>query len=153
MDDVRQLMGEPTQSVDTAQLAIPYPGDENAVQPVFTYKEEQWTIEIYFGKYCYYTSELPENLENRLCQVVLSPNKDISFEKVTFPSFFKVNTKKLPDGFWEEYKDDCGLIYIINYKDLADTKTELKHLGSIMYGISNAEIEKTKKKSPIKNGG
>lgn len=146
MDDVRRIMGEPNKSVDTAQLQIPYPGDEKALQPVFIYDGEEWDAHIYFGKYCYYTTDLPESYNNRLCEVVLHPKKKIPADKLKFPEVFEKKTKKFPDGSWDEYKDECGLTYIVNYKDSKRKKDKMKYLGNITYGLSKTDLKKINKK-------
>ena len=140
MDDVRQVMGEPTKVIDTAQLTTAYPGDAKSLQPVFIYDGNEWNIHVYFGKYCYYTTELPEIYKNRLCEVVLHPKKTVPADKIQFPGMFEKKTKKLPDGSWDEFRDGGGLTYVINYEDSTDGINKAKYLGNITYGISKSEL-------------
>lgn len=146
MDDVRQVMGEPTRAIDTAQLAIPYPGDTKAIQPVLTYEDDQWKTDINFGKYCYYMGILPQSLENHLCQIMISPKRKIPFDEAIISEAFEKKVKKLPNDSWIEYKDKCGLIYIVEEEMSSDNKNKFLYLSRIMYGPSNNELEKNKKK-------
>ena len=113
MADVRKVLGEPSEANDTSQFTKPYPGDDKAKQPVFTYKlNSDWEVLVYFVKYCFHGYfPLPDELDNKLCSIDLVPRKRTPFKSVVFPQVFKEKDVGAVDGAWTEYSDKTGLFY------------------------------------------
>ncbi len=113
MQDVRKVMGEPSEANDVAAFTKPYPGDLKAKKPVFTYQlNSDWELLVYFVKYCFQGYvPLPADLDDRVCSLDLIPKTPVHFQQVTFPSIFKSKHEVAVDGAWTEYDDGLGLFY------------------------------------------
>lgn len=112
MKDVRRVLGNPQEANDMIAFGKPYPGDEKALQPVFTYKlSSDWTLLVYFTKSCRH--EFPRGLPgDRVCSFDLVPEQRISFDSSKLPNaFIKGNVLGAGGQTWDEYSDGTGLRY------------------------------------------
>lgn len=145
MADVRRIMGEPTEANDASQFTKPYPGDDKAKRPVFQYsKDPDWTVLIYFLKYCFsgYDYPLSSKLDDRLCSIDLIPKKPISFSNLVFPDLFKKTHVDAFHGRWDEYTDETGLRYQVYAGPSAYGHDKAGDLNRIVYTASDETFKK-----------
>ena len=144
MDDVRRVLGNPSEARDTSQYTKPYPGDALAKKPVFTYElDADWQVLVYFAKYCFYEGpELPASLNDRLCTIDLLPKKRIAFDRIQFPTAFKKNHVAAADAAWDEYADGSGLVYEVYTTRTPYGTKQAGDLNRIKYGPSGDELKK-----------
>ena len=111
MKDVRRVLGDPQEASDVSQYTKPYPGDEKAEKPVFTYKvNKDWETLVYFAKYCFHVQ--PKDIPgDRLCSIDLIPTKRIPFDSTQLPAVFQKRHVWGADAAWNEYSDGTGLRY------------------------------------------
>jgi hypothetical protein len=111
MKNVRQVLGNPDEVNDVSAYTEPYPGDENASKPVFTYKfNDDWKLLVYSAKYCFH--EVPAGTPpDKLCSLDLVPQKRIVFDVSRLPNTFVKTHIKAVDAGWDEYSDGTGLRY------------------------------------------
>ena len=144
MEDVRKVLGEPAEANDVSQYTKPYPGDDKAKQPVFTYElNSDWKVLVYFVKYCFQGYvPLPNELNNKLCSIDLVPKKRISFKSIVFPTVFEKKTVSGVDAAWVEYSDKTGLFYEIYTTKTAYGKAMPGDLNRIVYTASDETFRK-----------
>lgn len=113
--DVRKVLGDPVKAVDLKAYTAPYPGDEKAQCPVFTYEAgPEWKILIYFVKTGYFERKrFPETLYDRMWSIDLIPKKRLPLGNVKPPALFREREVRAADATWKEYSDGSGLIYKI----------------------------------------
>src|SRR5215470_18704437 len=86
ISDVRRILGEPSDAKDLSHYSAPYPGDDKAEAPVFTYAmDAEWEILVYFVKDCGYRFSPSDIPGDRLCTFELIPKKHLSFLSTAFP--------------------------------------------------------------------
>jgi hypothetical protein len=144
MADVRRVLGPPEDPRDIADYTKPYPGDNAAKQPVFSYRQDaNWETIIYFGHNCNW---LPAGLQNafpdRVCSIELVPSKRRSFRLVTFPPVFRKQHITAVDAGWDEYADGSGLVYEVYRTQTRYGRTTPGDLNRIVYGPSADLIAK-----------
>lgn len=143
MADVRRGLGEPFEARDVAQYTKPYPGDEKAQKPVFTYKlNDDWQVLVYFVKYCFRGGSLPKEFENKLCSIELIPTKRLSFESFVFPDLFKKEEVRAAHAAWIEYSDGTGLTYEVYTTRTAYGDEMPGDLNRIVYSASDETFKK-----------
>lgn len=145
MKDVRKVLGEPSEANDVSQYTKPYPGDDKAKQPVFTYElNSDWQVLVYFVKYCFQGYvPLPDELDNKLCSIALIPKKPISFQSEIFPDIFKKKDVTAIHGAWIEYTDGTGLIYEIYTRPSPyDNESKSGDLNRVVYTASDETFKK-----------
>ncbi|HEY0429555.1 MAG TPA: hypothetical protein VGC76_17375 [Pyrinomonadaceae bacterium] len=144
MADVRKILGKPSEANDVSQFTKPYPGDDKAKQPVFTYNlSSEWQVLIYFVKYCFQGYvPLPDSLDNKLCSIDLIPRKRLSFKDVIFPSVFKNKEESGADAAWIEYSDGTGLFYDVYTTRTAYGDEIPGDLNRIVYTASDETFKK-----------
>ena len=144
MADVRKLLGDPSEANNVSQFTKPYPGDETAKYPVFTYDiDPDWEILVYFVKYCFQGYvPLPDSLDNKLCSVDLIPKKWVPFQNTIFPSVFKEKSVKAIDGAWKEYADGSGLVYEVYTIPGPYSTKKSGDMFRIVYTASDETFEK-----------
>jgi hypothetical protein len=153
MADVRKVLGKPSREEDIADYMAPYPGDEKAVQPVWTYDvNDDWRILVYFVK-----SGVPErrvfdeSLYDYLFSIDYVSRRPVHFDLAKLPAVFRRSHTVAADAAWDEYTDGSGLIY-----EIYTSKTQFGghvpgDLNRIKYGPPSAMIpnqEKKKAQSP-----
>lgn len=134
MNDVRRVLGNPQEAVDTSDYTNPYPGDEEALAPVFTYKlNGGWELLVYFTKYC--PLKVPQGLPgDRVCSFDLVPDNRIGFDVSELSTAFIKSHIRAVDAAWDEYSDGTGLRYeVYTTRPLYDSK-EPGDLFRISYG-------------------
>jgi hypothetical protein len=111
MADVRRVLGNPLEAHDVSEYTKPYPGDEKALKPVFSYNlSGGWKLLVYFTKYCFHKP--PQGLPgDRVCSFDLLPAFRISFDTSKLPAAFKKTHIPAVDAAWDEYSDGTGLRY------------------------------------------
>jgi hypothetical protein len=111
MADVRRVLGNPLEVHDVSEYTKPYPGDEKASKPVFSYNlSGGWNLLVYFTKYCFH--EPPHGLPgDRVCSLDLLPAFRISFDVSKLPTNFTKTHVQAVDAAWDEYSDGTGLRY------------------------------------------
>ena len=111
MKDVRMLLGSPQEASDASAFTVPYPGDQNAKEPVFTYRlNPGWEVLVYFTRYCFHSH--PKGIpDDRLCSIDLIPTKRIPFDTAMLSTSFKKMHVQAVDAAWDEYSDGTGLRY------------------------------------------
>ncbi len=144
MADVRRILGEPTEANDVTQYTKPYPGDDKAKQPVFTYNlNSDWQLLVYFVKYCFQGYvPLPSSLDNRLCSINLIPRKPLPFNNVVYPSVFTKKDVRAIHGAWTEYSDETGLFYEVYTSPGPYGDERPGDLNRIIYTASEAGFKK-----------
>lgn len=147
MADVRSVLGKPSSEKDIADYMAPYPGDEKAVQPVWTYDlNDDWEIIVYFVK-----SSVPqrrvfdESLYDTLFSIDYIPKRPDQFDLSKLPPSFLRNHTVAADAAWDEYTDGSGLVY-----EIYTSKTQFGghvpgDLNRIRYGPPSAQIPNRKK--------
>lgn len=113
MAEVRKVLGAPTNAKDLADYNAPYPGDEKAVQPVWTYDlNDKWKMLVYFVK-----SKVPKrrlfdrSLYDTLLSIEYISKQPIPFDLSKLPSVFVRSHTVAADAAWNEYADGSGLVY------------------------------------------
>jgi hypothetical protein len=145
MADVRKVLGEPSEANDVSQYTKPYPGDDKAKQPVFTYElNSDWQVLIYFVKYCFQGYvPLPDEFDNKLCSIDLIPKKRVPFKEIVFPDVFNKKDVSAIHGAWTEYSDGTGLFYEIYTKPGPyDKESKPDDLNRIVYTASDETFKK-----------
>ena len=135
MADVRKVLGNPDEAVDMDRYHEPYPGDDVAKEPVFTYTRIMpgWEILMYFTRYCG-REHPPDPNGEHLCSIDLIPKKRISFAAVDFPAVFIKRNVEAIDAFWDEYADGTGLRYEVYTAKPQYGKWVAGDLNRISYG-------------------
>jgi hypothetical protein len=130
----------------------PYPGDDKAVQPVWSYSlDSKWKMIIYFVKSGYPQNEkLPKELGNKLYSIDLIPKKPQTIDVAKFKSIFKKRHVIAADAAWDEYSDNSGLAYLI-YTGIAGRKILTNQLNRISYRSSTQFADSIIKESIIKS--
>jgi len=141
--DVRRVLGSPTTAKDIANYSAPYPGDDKAEQPVWTYDlNENWQILVYFVKTGYFERrKFPKRLYKRLYSIDYVPKGNIRFDKSRLPASFQKKHTIAADAAWDEYSDGSGLVY-----QVYTTKTPYGgkypgDLNRIKYGPSDDQVQ------------
>jgi len=139
MDDVRRLLGPPTDVHDVSQYTKPYPGDAAAKRPVFSYDlGNDWEMLVYFLRYCFYDGPtFPASMGDRLCTIDLVPKKRIPFGAIEFPAAFKKKHVTAVDGAWDEFADGSGLVYEVYTIRTPSGEKLPGDLNRIVYGPSD----------------
>lgn len=142
--DVRRVLGAPADPRDIANYMAPYPGDNAARQPVFSYRlDARWEAVVYFGRHCVWLpSDLREILADRVCSIELIPSKGPSFRNITFPPAFHKQHVDAADAAWDEYADGSGLVYEVYTTRTPYGAAVPGDLNRIVYGPSAAQITK-----------
>lgn len=137
MNDVRQCLGNPDLEHDIANYLAPYPGDDSAIQPVWTYKiNPEWSMLVYFVKTGYPENiTFPKDMGNKLFSIDLLPEKIKIINTSKFGKEFKKTHVMAADASWDEYSDTCGLSYKI-YTGIAGKKIHRNQLNRISYKSS-----------------
>jgi hypothetical protein len=145
MEDVRSALGEPTFADDIGPIDdAPYPGDEKAEHPLFTYSADSgWTLHVYFVK----TSTMarrrfPQFLYDRVLAVDLVPPIDarIPVEELLPP--FKKEHVEAMDADRDEFADGTGLRYEVSTASTPSGDQRQRYLKRIVYGASDATVAK-----------
>jgi hypothetical protein len=111
MKNVREVLGNPDEVKDVSAYTEPYPGDEKASEPVFTYNfSDDWELLVYFAKYCFH-KVLEGTPADKLCSLDLVPRKRIVFDVSRLPNTFVKTHIEAVDAGWDEYSDGTGLRY------------------------------------------
>lgn len=128
------FLGAPKKQTTCLRPTKPYPGDEKALQPVFTYRQgTEWKLLVYFAKYCFY--EHPEELPgDRLCSIDLIPERRVHFDASQLTAAFLKKHVQAADGAWEEYSDGSGLRYAVYTRHPQYGPHEPGDLFRISYG-------------------
>jgi hypothetical protein len=138
MADVRKALGKPTECHDIANHnpLSPYPGDEKAVQPVWTYDlNEQWQMLVYFVKSTAINRRLfDESLYNTLYSIEYIPKKPVRFDLSRLPSGFGRYHAEAADAAWDEYSDGTGLVYAVYTSRVPYGEQVPGDLNRIIYG-------------------
>ena len=136
MGDVRRVLGDPDEANDVAAYTQPYPGDETARKPVFTFTRLMpgWRVLIYFSKYCF-RAHPPDPNGNRLCSIDLVPERRLEFSAIRFSAAFTKNHVQAVDGAWDEYSDQTGLQYDVYTAKTPYGGNESGDLFRISYGL------------------
>jgi hypothetical protein len=134
MKNVRQVLGNPDEVKDVSAYTEPYPGDEKASEPVFTYKfSDDWELLVYFAKYCFH--EVPEGTPaDKLCSLDLVPRKRIVFDVSRLPNTFVKTHIEAVDAGWDEYSDGTGLRYEVYTTHTQYGSEKPGDLNRISYG-------------------
>ena len=134
MKDVRQVLGNPDEVRDVSAYTEPYPGDEKASEPVFTYKfSGDWELLVYFARYCFH--EVPEGTPaDKLCSLDLVPRKRIVFDVSRLPNTFVKTHIEAVDAGWDEYSDGTGLRYEVYTTHTQYGSEKPGDLNRISYG-------------------
>lgn len=139
MNDVRRVLGNPQEAHDVSEYTKPYPGDEKALEPVFTYKlSSDWELLVYFTKYCFH--KFPQGLpEDRVCSFDLVPAKRVSLDLSKLPAAFIKTHVQAVDAAWDEYSDGTGLRYEVYTTHPPYGSNEPGDLFRISYGPPKLE--------------
>ena len=142
MKNVRQVLGNPDEVEDVSLYTKPYPGDEKASKPVFTYKfGDDWELLVYFAKYCFH--KVPEGTPaDKLCSLDLVPRKRIVFDVSRVPNTFVKTYIKVVDAGWDEYSDGTGLRYEVYTTHAQYGSENPGDLNRISYGPPKTSASK-----------
>jgi hypothetical protein len=145
MHDVRQILGPPLEANDLSHYSAPYPGDDKAAAPVFTYAmNADWEILIYFVSDCGYRFSPTEISGDRLCTFELVPKKHLSFRDMAFPQTFDRRHVDGADAGWDEYRDPDGLAYDVYTTHTPYGGSKPGDLNRIIYGPADEDLKKFK---------
>jgi hypothetical protein len=135
-------MGPPRDPRDLSEYSKPYPGDDVAKQPVFSYRlAKNWDMLIYFGRHCFsLPNSIARKLADRVCSIDLIPLKRRPFGNITFPSEFRKQHVDAADAAWDEYADGSGLVYEVYTTKTPYGVTVPGDLNRIVYGPSASQI-------------
>ncbi|HLA12822.1 MAG TPA: hypothetical protein VJ023_19710 [Pyrinomonadaceae bacterium] len=134
IDDVEKLLGQPVPIFDRlirADFGFQYDPD--------------WTIVInVLGK----DSDLMDSVAGRVLHVNLYPKKRVSMVNADFSAFraYTYRDSRYPNLGGIVYADSFGLRYSVYAKDTADGRFLAGDLESIIYGPSNEETAKYRRK-------
>lgn len=143
ISDVRRILGDPSESTDLSHYLDPYPGDDRAEAPVFTYQmNPRWEILVYFVKDCGYRFGPSDISGDRLCTIELIPKKSLSFRKVAFSPVFAKRHVDGADAGWDEYYDANGLAYHVYSRRTPYGGHLPGDLNQIVYGPSDDDLKK-----------
>jgi hypothetical protein len=108
------VLGDPSVAHDIADYTAPYPGDEKAVQPVWTYElNDRWEIIVYFVKSGVLERQrFDKSLFNTLYSIDYISRKPRRFDLSKLPpAFHRSHNTVAADAAWDEYSDGSGLVY------------------------------------------
>lgn len=134
MNDVRRVLGSPKEAHDVSEYTKPYPGDETAWEPVFTYElNGDWKLLVYFARYC--SHNVPKNAPgDRLCSIDLLPRRPLAFDPSRLPKTFAKAHIRAVDAAWDEYSDGTGLRYEVYTTHTIYGSEKPGDLNRISYG-------------------
>ena len=149
MADVRRVLGAPANCTDIARYSAPYRGDEEAVQPVWTYDlDDEWEVLVYFVK-----SSVPhrrifdESLYDTLYSIDYIPKEPKRFDPAQLPPCFVPSPVLAADASWNEYSDGSGLVYAVYTSSTQWGGHKPGDLYRIIYGPPQESIPKLGRKA------
>ncbi|MBL4637041.1 MAG: hypothetical protein JKY56_24520 [Kofleriaceae bacterium] len=132
-EDLHAVLGLPDEMHDLDDYSAPYPGDDKAVQPVWTYDlNPQWQLLVYFGR-----SSLPvqktlsPEYYDKLYSLELIPTDKRILEASTIPTSFAQRKVSAADASWVEYSLPSGLQYEVYNRGERENR-----LNRVVYGPS-----------------
>jgi hypothetical protein len=140
--DVRRVLGEPDEAVDNAHYGAPYPGDETAARPVFTYEHLVPGVRalVYFVRSDVRAAAVfPARLDGALLSVDLVSNDPIPFAGRVPEGIFRATKTSGADAGWIDYEDGTGLHYQVYIGKTRYGRTGPGDLNRIVYGASDAQ--------------
>ncbi|MFV8753940.1 hypothetical protein ACNOYE_25625 [Nannocystaceae bacterium ST9] len=137
--DVRRVLGEPDDARDIAQYTRPYPGDDQAIQPVLTYDlSSDWDLLVYLVRSDLSVNrDYPASVQDRLLSLELVPDHDHPFLG-EFSERWKPREVMAADAGWITYEDGSGLAYQVYRTDVGSGEGP-GDLNRIVYGPSDAQ--------------
>lgn len=110
--------------------------------------DPDWTIIVsYLGK----GGDVPASAEGRVSHIYVYPKKRISLKRADFPPIFKrLSLRGGHDGETTVYYDEFGLRYSVHEADSADGSIRAGDLEVIIYGPSEADVEKQKNSAQVR---
>jgi hypothetical protein len=114
MKDVRRVLGRPAEATDLALPGDRYPGDDRAIQPVWTYPlDARWELLVYFVKSSVLEAErCPRRVRDRLYSIDVLPKGKHTFDPTKLPRAFRKQTV-VSEAFEDDYLDGSGLVYSV----------------------------------------
>ncbi len=136
MADVRRVLGVPVNCSDIANYMSPYPGDQKAVQPVWTYDlNDEWEILVYFVKSSVlHRRVFDRSLYDTLYSIDYIPREPFRFDLAKLPPRFVRRPTMAADASWDEYSDGSGLVYAVYTSSTQWGGDKPGDLNRIIYG-------------------